>query len=184
MRKKMDSTHIIRRTGTPNLSRISRVERLLFFSILFFQSLFFLSILMLSFSSFFFLFLLSLSFLFISYLLGIQGASRVLFYHNFSVSKALLDLFPNIGLQEALFPSPPKWNSKYNRRVFFSQYAIKHGFDASNPEHWYKQSREAIMSAKGAAGVITYYKRNVTKALLDLFPEIGLDGVKLEQKCT
>lgn len=33
----------------------------------------------------------------------LQKASRVLFYHNGSVSQALIDLFPEIGLEKSKF---------------------------------------------------------------------------------
>eukprot|EP00026_Physarum_polycephalum_P003063 Phypoly_transcript_03072.p1 GENE.Phypoly_transcript_03072~~Phypoly_transcript_03072.p1 ORF type:complete len:815 (+),score=91.36 Phypoly_transcript_03072:101-2545(+) len=111
-----------------------------------------------------------------------KGASRVLFYHNASVSKALLDLFPNIGLRVERFSKPPKWSEKINRRNFFEQYAMENGFDPHVPEHWYQQSREKLMSIKGAAGVVVYHQHDVAKALLDLFPDIGLDSTKLRNE--
>ena len=40
------------------------------------------------------------------FLFRLQGASKVVFYHNRSISKALIDLFPDVGLEEAKFWTP------------------------------------------------------------------------------
>lgn len=92
---------------------------------------------------------------------------KVLPYYNDNVTKALLDLFPNIGF------SPLKmfrngiiiinshfyynyinnifigiWDKSINRRQFFEKYAKEKGFDALIPDHWYVQPRYKIRLMK------------------------------------
>ena len=40
------------------------------------------------------------------------------------------------------------WNIAYNRRKFFTNYAHEHEFDPLNPNQWYLQSKNSILSAK------------------------------------
>jgi hypothetical protein len=78
------------------------------------------------------------------------------------MTQALLDLFPNIGLDPSEFllqcmylfiplavltiiNQPDSWK---NRRRFFENYAKENGFDPLNPENWYLQAREKIISTK------------------------------------
>ena len=103
------------------------------------------------------------------------------------------------------------WTDVDKRRIFFEQYAKDNGFNHANPESWYAQPPELIMSAKvclitrlsfssylfllfiirlsllnhivkGAAGVVKYHK-NLAQALVDLFPEIGLEKQRFGEQC-
>lgn len=99
----------------------------------------------------------------------------MLSYHDFSISKALLDLFPNIGLDSAKFTSPCTctiflfiyllsiyclidylWRHEENRREFFVKYAEQNGFDPLVAENWYNQSSKSILSVK--VSYIAIYK--------------------------
>eukprot|EP00026_Physarum_polycephalum_P001458 Phypoly_transcript_01460.p1 GENE.Phypoly_transcript_01460~~Phypoly_transcript_01460.p1 ORF type:complete len:826 (+),score=126.37 Phypoly_transcript_01460:385-2862(+) len=108
-----------------------------------------------------------------------KRAASVLHYHNNSVARALLDLFPDIGLEKSKLLNRPAWHDKGVRRKFFEIFASKRGFDPLAPKNWYSLPRDAIMSAKGILQVIYYHKGSVLKALMDLFPEIGLEKSKL-----
>eukprot|EP00026_Physarum_polycephalum_P001298 Phypoly_transcript_01299.p1 GENE.Phypoly_transcript_01299~~Phypoly_transcript_01299.p1 ORF type:complete len:1145 (+),score=200.33 Phypoly_transcript_01299:2-3436(+) len=88
-------------------------------------------------------------------------------------AKTVQNLFPDIQFEETSF-SRPAWSDVDKRRKFFEQFANDNGFSSANPENWYAQPPELIMSAKGAAGVVRYHK-NLAQALVDLFPEIGLE---------
>lgn len=107
-----------------------------------------------------------------------KGASGVLFYHNYSVQKALLDLFPNIGLNKTKFDCPTIWQDRNNRKQFFEIYANENKFNSQDPNNWYSQSRNKIFSAKGANWVMSYHNNSVFQALSDLFPDIGLEKFK------
>eukprot|EP00026_Physarum_polycephalum_P003383 Phypoly_transcript_03394.p1 GENE.Phypoly_transcript_03394~~Phypoly_transcript_03394.p1 ORF type:complete len:728 (+),score=54.40 Phypoly_transcript_03394:224-2407(+) len=104
-----------------------------------------------------------------------KGASRVLWYHNDSVSKALLDLFPDIGLEKECFPMFPLWCTPTGRQQFFINYALSQGFDPLVAEHWYDHSVH-LLHCKGAARILYHHNLSMAKALLDLFPDIGLDA--------
>jgi hypothetical protein len=93
-------------------------------------------------------------------------------YYNGSVRKALLDVFPTIGLVKSKFW--PKrvlsshsllfspllvahsfnilftaiWHDAKNRREFFQNFAIENRFDFLVAANWYSLTREKIMSAK------------------------------------
>eukprot|EP00026_Physarum_polycephalum_P002735 Phypoly_transcript_02743.p1 GENE.Phypoly_transcript_02743~~Phypoly_transcript_02743.p1 ORF type:complete len:836 (+),score=105.65 Phypoly_transcript_02743:77-2584(+) len=115
-------------------------------------------------------------------LLSAEGTSRLRFRYNNSVPRALLDLFPDIGLVKAKFQTLSLWSKVRNRRKFFEDYAKDHGFDPLIPENWYKQSSKKIKAAKGANRVMHYHKNSSIKALIDLFPNIGLDEAKFPRK--
>eukprot|EP00026_Physarum_polycephalum_P018830 Phypoly_transcript_20577.p1 GENE.Phypoly_transcript_20577~~Phypoly_transcript_20577.p1 ORF type:complete len:206 (+),score=32.24 Phypoly_transcript_20577:67-618(+) len=104
-----------------------------------------------------------------------RGAKNVLHYHLNSLPKALLELFPNIGLDRQTLKG--LWREA-NRRKFFEDYAKQHGFDPLNPENWYTEPVEKIMAVRGAQGVVSHHNQNVKTALMDLFPTIGLQRSK------
>jgi hypothetical protein len=70
----------------------------------------------------------------------------VLFYHNNNITKALVDLFPNIGLDPAKFIYVSYWDKSENRRIFFENYAKKYDFDPLVPKNWYSQPRNKLMA--------------------------------------
>lgn len=96
----------------------------------------------------------------------VKDVKRVIYYHNENLSQALLDLFPDIGLQQHKFYLCMSINcfimilnyfdvfhkgglhTSANRRKFFVDYALQNGFDAEIPDNWYNQPKERIMSAQ------------------------------------
>eukprot|EP00026_Physarum_polycephalum_P001151 Phypoly_transcript_01152.p1 GENE.Phypoly_transcript_01152~~Phypoly_transcript_01152.p1 ORF type:complete len:1060 (-),score=94.29 Phypoly_transcript_01152:294-3473(-) len=112
-------------------------------------------------------------------ILATKGAKRVIYFHKFSVSRALIELFPEVALDRAKLFTRSSWSTKESRRMFFEDFATKQGFDACDPERWYEQSRDKIMLCKGASNVLFYYEDDLPQALLMLFPNIGLDMEKL-----
>lgn len=89
-------------------------------------------------------------------------------YHNGSVSKALFDLFPAIGLDKVkmglrmlllllcfycyyyllLIIIVAPYSDLQSRRHFFEKYAEENGFDYNNAENWYSHSKSSILSQK------------------------------------
>eukprot|EP00026_Physarum_polycephalum_P002046 Phypoly_transcript_02050.p1 GENE.Phypoly_transcript_02050~~Phypoly_transcript_02050.p1 ORF type:complete len:789 (+),score=103.44 Phypoly_transcript_02050:501-2867(+) len=108
-----------------------------------------------------------------SKILSEEGAHTVLFYHFGSVSRALVDLFPEIGLQRSGFSHKGIWTAA-ERRQFFIDFAKKYKFDPFKAENWYSQSRDRFLSIEGARTVLSYHKGNASTALMDLFPELGI----------
>jgi len=75
------------------------------------------------------------------------------------------------------------WTDKQNRRQFFVRYAAEQGFDPLVPSHWYKslyQSKISLTTKKGARGLLRYYDNDCVAALVDCFPNIGLEASKLK----
>eukprot|EP00026_Physarum_polycephalum_P011168 Phypoly_transcript_11369.p1 GENE.Phypoly_transcript_11369~~Phypoly_transcript_11369.p1 ORF type:complete len:392 (+),score=44.19 Phypoly_transcript_11369:39-1178(+) len=110
------------------------------------------------------------------------GAYRVLMYHRNSISRALIDLFPEIGLDKSKFWNA-NWRDPTTRRRFLEKYAKEHGFNPAVPENWYMQKRKDILAKKGALRLIRLYNGNISKVLLDTFPDIGLDASKMWLLC-
>ena len=59
----------------------------------------------------------------------------MLLRHNLSVVNALMDLFPNIGLETALFRA--SWRKSENRRQYIEAVAEKVGIDPLCAEQWH-----------------------------------------------
>jgi hypothetical protein len=118
---------------------------------------------------------------FTRYLTLFQGAQRAISYHRHSISRALLDLFPNIGLERKKLLTRPSalWKSIANHKLFFENYAKEHAFDPLHPLGWYKQTKSRIMSFQDASKVLSLYNNNIAKALQRVFPNISLDKHKL-----
>eukprot|EP00026_Physarum_polycephalum_P001724 Phypoly_transcript_01726.p1 GENE.Phypoly_transcript_01726~~Phypoly_transcript_01726.p1 ORF type:complete len:978 (+),score=124.21 Phypoly_transcript_01726:128-3061(+) len=115
-------------------------------------------------------------------ILSFKGGFRVLAYYNDSVSKALVYLFPDIGLDPSKFADYSNRNNTENRKRFFELYAKENGFNPLVAHNWYLQTREKIMSSKGAHSVVYHHNNSVSQALIDLFPDIGLDKMKFWAK--
>jgi len=112
-----------------------------------------------------------------------KGTFQVINYHGRSVAQALLDLFPDIGLQKSRFGR--KWADRSRRRKFFENYAKDQKFDPLHAENWYSQTAAKVKSVnKQVRGVLHYHRGSLSRALLDLFPGIGLEQSKFRMKKT
>ena len=102
----------------------------------------------------------------------LQDAIQVLLYHHSSVSRALLDLFPELALDETVLRNPRSklssllffqfyslhlffdlhtigfWNDPANRRIFFENYAKKYKFEVKDPDNWYMQDAERMFAQR------------------------------------
>lgn len=93
--------------------------------------------------------------------------------------------------------NPGFWDRPENRRKFFEIYAQEHYFSPTDPENWYSLPKKQIIAVKvttltlacvllysiviqGARSVLKHHLNSVSKALLDLFPDIGLDKTKFQ----
>eukprot|EP00026_Physarum_polycephalum_P008209 Phypoly_transcript_08288.p1 GENE.Phypoly_transcript_08288~~Phypoly_transcript_08288.p1 ORF type:complete len:377 (+),score=65.39 Phypoly_transcript_08288:81-1133(+) len=105
-----------------------------------------------------------------------KGGSTLLYAHGHSVSRALMHLFPDVKWDIAKFRRKRNhWENEANRREFFVDFAATKGFDPLKAENWYKVSAGSILDTKGSDAVLKYYDGNFGKALLQLFPEIGIN---------
>lgn len=96
----------------------------------------------------------------------VQGVRDVLAYHQDSLVRALLDLFPQIGFDKRKLEAhlckfycylfcyffshvvTAVWVNEDTRRKFFINYAHDNGFDALDPNGWYTQSKRNILNQK------------------------------------
>ena len=125
-------------------------------------------------------------------------------YHKSSIERALLDLFPNIGLEVSGFMKDGHKGVEKSK-IAFAKYAKARAFDASDPENWYAQPRQSIMSIKvyapssppspslslspllnfnlivqGVWDLIAFHK-SLANALTASYPNIGLKRSKLSK---
>eukprot|EP00026_Physarum_polycephalum_P001339 Phypoly_transcript_01340.p1 GENE.Phypoly_transcript_01340~~Phypoly_transcript_01340.p1 ORF type:complete len:1070 (+),score=142.73 Phypoly_transcript_01340:227-3436(+) len=114
-------------------------------------------------------------------LLKLQGGRAIVQHYEGNYIDALMGLFPDIGLDKTKFKSLPRnyWGDLANRREFFREFAANEGFDALLPENWYNMNVTRFQSYKGGFAVLSYYEGDWTKALIHVFPDIGLDKSKL-----
>jgi len=112
-----------------------------------------------------------------------KGIRSVLVRYNGSIVKALLSLFPNVGLDKRKLHVPDKfWANSNNQRRFFITFAKERNFDPLVAENWYTETPESIVNSKGARSLLAYHGGSVTKALSTLFPHIGLNRNKFKRK--
>eukprot|EP00026_Physarum_polycephalum_P003118 Phypoly_transcript_03127.p1 GENE.Phypoly_transcript_03127~~Phypoly_transcript_03127.p1 ORF type:complete len:674 (+),score=87.16 Phypoly_transcript_03127:242-2263(+) len=115
-------------------------------------------------------------------ILSYKGAPNVLRRHNKNIRRALIDLFPNIGLDKPHFwdkaHEAVDWHEPKRRREFFENFAKKNHFNPFQAENWYPLLN-SVSAEKGANHVVHFHRKSVGQALLDLFPDIGLDKSKL-----
>eukprot|EP00026_Physarum_polycephalum_P002151 Phypoly_transcript_02156.p1 GENE.Phypoly_transcript_02156~~Phypoly_transcript_02156.p1 ORF type:complete len:735 (+),score=101.72 Phypoly_transcript_02156:694-2898(+) len=107
-----------------------------------------------------------------------KDAQKVIYFHEGSISRALLDLFPEIGFDKSKFWNLPLWNKPSRRRKFFENFAKENNFDPLNAHVWYQQSARRMKVVKGASRVLEYHGHSISKALMDLFPEVEWDKSK------
>lgn len=91
----------------------------------------------------------------------------MIYYHGSNLAQALIDLFPNIGLDKSKLLAKCMiiivfiislimlclldagvWRDPKNRRAFFINYAEEHKFDPLIPKNWYLHPRDKIRNAQ------------------------------------
>jgi len=79
------------------------------------------------------------------------------------------------------YPSTTEgWHTLSRQEAFFNEIAIRHSFDPLLPQNWYKLSRNVILSAKGGHSVLAQYRGSYVKALMCVYPSIGLEEQKFK----
>eukprot|EP00026_Physarum_polycephalum_P001044 Phypoly_transcript_01045.p1 GENE.Phypoly_transcript_01045~~Phypoly_transcript_01045.p1 ORF type:complete len:1215 (-),score=190.78 Phypoly_transcript_01045:36-3680(-) len=107
--------------------------------------------------------------------------ARAIVQHYKGYVAALMDLFPNIGLNPAKFKKAPQgyWEDEKNRRLMFCDIAHQQNFDPLLPNNWYSVTYSSLRNIKGANSILEhYYSGSLVKGLLQLFPDIGLEESK------
>jgi len=89
------------------------------------------------------------------------------------LTDCLVQLYPEIGLQLSKFGLSP------HKKVLV-HFAKLRGFDPYVADNWYKISSEDITSFPHARAMLKYYKGYIA-ALMQLFPDIGLNPLKFKK---
>eukprot|EP00026_Physarum_polycephalum_P001944 Phypoly_transcript_01947.p1 GENE.Phypoly_transcript_01947~~Phypoly_transcript_01947.p1 ORF type:complete len:919 (+),score=98.36 Phypoly_transcript_01947:138-2894(+) len=108
---------------------------------------------------------------------GSKKISTILHYHK-GVVPALLDLFPDIGLDARKFHKfPPSkfWADMRNRKEYLMQFARANLFDPLVPENWYRCNLDKLWAYKGSQHLLRCYSGNFIRAIMSIFPDIGLE---------
>jgi len=101
-----------------------------------------------------------------------------LFNGNFT--NAVMNIFPNIGLDRKKFQLRKKKTYDVEaRRAFFDEFAKENGFDPLLPANWSGISKDRVLAKKDGHIVLAFYDRNLARALLHLYPTVGLSKSEL-----
>jgi len=92
-------------------------------------------------------------------------------HHSGSLRKALMDLFPNIGLNKSKLYKWPNMDVS-SRRQYFEEYAWVEGFDPLVAANW-RNRVTAVKKVQGFRHMCNFHGGYV-KALTTLFPAIKL----------
>eukprot|EP00026_Physarum_polycephalum_P002368 Phypoly_transcript_02374.p1 GENE.Phypoly_transcript_02374~~Phypoly_transcript_02374.p1 ORF type:complete len:856 (+),score=113.95 Phypoly_transcript_02374:207-2774(+) len=111
------------------------------------------------------------------------GNSMLNQYYGGSLTKALRTVYPQTAFQLEKFTVVPRahWDDKNNHAEFFKNFAASKGFDFRTAEKWYLISNGEILQTKGGTSVLKHYENSTAKALISLFPDIGLDASKFSK---
>jgi len=104
-----------------------------------------------------------------------KGGGSVLKHHSQSHPQALIDLYPEIGLEKEKFHKLAISAEPRDRRNFFDVFAYDTGFDPLVVSNWYSVSYNDVVLKKLGAGVLEHYNGSHIRALIDCYPELHLE---------
>jgi len=98
-----------------------------------------------------------------------------------SFKRAIMSVFPNLNAVQFTDMRRNFWTYARNRRAFFDELARKHGFDPHVPENWYSLGKDIVLEDKRALSILDFYSQSLSKALIDVYPDIDLEISKFWQ---
>eukprot|EP00026_Physarum_polycephalum_P002189 Phypoly_transcript_02194.p1 GENE.Phypoly_transcript_02194~~Phypoly_transcript_02194.p1 ORF type:complete len:921 (+),score=154.23 Phypoly_transcript_02194:106-2868(+) len=106
-----------------------------------------------------------------------KGSRSILFYHNFSLKRALQWVYPDIGLDPSLFQQKNRksWQDEGKRKAFFDDLAKARGFDPLIAENWYTLEE---VDAKRVRFVIHWANGDYAKVLANAYPNVTFNTEK------
>eukprot|EP00026_Physarum_polycephalum_P002318 Phypoly_transcript_02324.p1 GENE.Phypoly_transcript_02324~~Phypoly_transcript_02324.p1 ORF type:complete len:754 (+),score=90.25 Phypoly_transcript_02324:5-2266(+) len=107
-----------------------------------------------------------------------EGYKAILQIYGGKLHSCLMQVYPDIGLEESKFNFSSKWEDRENRKSILLQFATVNSFDPSSAETWYSKSLTQLESVPEIRSMLHYYKGDHVAALIDLFPDIDLDPSK------
>eukprot|EP00026_Physarum_polycephalum_P022038 Phypoly_transcript_25777.p1 GENE.Phypoly_transcript_25777~~Phypoly_transcript_25777.p1 ORF type:complete len:153 (+),score=23.91 Phypoly_transcript_25777:26-460(+) len=97
--------------------------------------------------------------------------------------QALLETFPNIGLDRQKFKLPSNhWKIAENQKLFFDQFASAKGLNPMKPASWYQIRYSDVYSTKHGKSVLSCHGGSYTRAIMFCYPKIGLKNELFEKK--
>jgi len=112
-----------------------------------------------------------------SVVLNEKSGTTILKAYKYSITSALQHVYPEIGLDLSKFSTSSKrfWSTN-NKRNYFNEFAQKLGFDPRIANNWYSISESYFIENKGLKTMVSLcYNNSISDALVDLYPDIGLD---------
>eukprot|EP00026_Physarum_polycephalum_P001061 Phypoly_transcript_01062.p1 GENE.Phypoly_transcript_01062~~Phypoly_transcript_01062.p1 ORF type:complete len:464 (+),score=56.48 Phypoly_transcript_01062:1819-3210(+) len=108
------------------------------------------------------------------------GGMTVLHHYSGSLIRALIDVYPHLKMDASKFnfKSQYFWQDKVNRKKNQEKLSNKKDFDPLHPDNWYKISPFELKAEKGGSSFLNLYNSSTISALLDIYPNIGLDAKK------
>eukprot|EP00026_Physarum_polycephalum_P001762 Phypoly_transcript_01764.p1 GENE.Phypoly_transcript_01764~~Phypoly_transcript_01764.p1 ORF type:complete len:946 (-),score=154.63 Phypoly_transcript_01764:299-3136(-) len=76
--------------------------------------------------------------------------------------------------RKVVYRPPVTWLLEQTRRTFFDDFARARHFNPLVAENWYAVKAAEIRACEGGAGVLRYYDGSYVRALMALYPKIGL----------
>lgn len=103
--------------------------------------------------------------------------------YNGSMIKALLAIYPEIGLDPSKFRIVPVgyWSKAENRKKFLVEFAKEKGFDPEVADNWTSVLQSDLAKKKGAGGMLKIYGNSFKRALVDIFPNVSFKKHKFAQ---
>jgi len=104
----------------------------------------------------------------------------VLQYYSGNLAHALMDVFPNIGLEESkfIFTQGNYWQDTQNKLEFFETFAKKKHFDPLVAENWYTISHQELRYFARSQPSYARYEGNFIEYLMEIYPSFGLQEEK------
>eukprot|EP00026_Physarum_polycephalum_P002532 Phypoly_transcript_02539.p1 GENE.Phypoly_transcript_02539~~Phypoly_transcript_02539.p1 ORF type:complete len:901 (+),score=86.30 Phypoly_transcript_02539:60-2762(+) len=108
-----------------------------------------------------------------------RGIQAILKRFGKSIPRALIHLYPNIGLKLSKMQSleVSRWSDVGYRKQFFLDFAEQLKFDPLIPQNWYNVSKANLMGHKGIRRVAAFHG-GVIRALKALFPNVEFHSAK------
>eukprot|EP00026_Physarum_polycephalum_P001205 Phypoly_transcript_01206.p1 GENE.Phypoly_transcript_01206~~Phypoly_transcript_01206.p1 ORF type:complete len:647 (+),score=92.12 Phypoly_transcript_01206:1465-3405(+) len=84
-------------------------------------------------------------------------------------------IFPEIGLDKnkLYHARRSRWNSIFNRKKWFDEFASSRGFDPLIAANWYKKTHAQLAQQEGFVGLIKKYSLSIGKALQHVYPTVN-----------
>lgn len=100
-------------------------------------------------------------------------------HYKGNIAKALVNVFPEWEAHPSDRHPVNYWKNIDHRRNFFKDIAETLGFDPLIAQNWYSVPHSSIFAHKYSTTMLRHYQGNFGNALMDVFPDIGLERSKL-----